>query len=641
MTNGVKNREVLSRGQRLAVAASRIRADLAFAVLDIFVVVAAYTLGLAIRMLDPLVGDPADLWADLALAVPAIVLIHIIANVIAGAYGHVWEHASTSEAARVVVANASAVSVLALGNMAIRTAEVDVVIPWIVFAIGGLVSLFAMGLVRFRSRLFSIHRLAGARRVLVVGTGRDAVAFARQAPHLDGRRVIGFLSTHASGNGNGSKRLAGLQVLGDINEIATVVEDQAIDEVVVVGGDSKRARKVVDLCLDVDVSLRLLPATEEVLRDGVSAVDVRDIRVEDLLERQPVATDLAAVRSLLEGKRVLVTGAGGSIGAEVVRQVAEFNPGALCALDRDETLLHEGRLHWPPGVSSVIADVRDADRILRVFERFKPDVVFHAAALKHVPVLEEFPEEAVLTNVVGTKNVIEAGSRCGMQRFVLISTDKAVAPTSVMGATKRAAELMTQAGTERRDGCVYAAVRFGNVLGSRGSVIPTFIDQIKAGGPVTVTDRAMTRYFMTVDEAVQLVLQASSLASGSVIYLLDMGEPIRIEALARRLIRLAGLSPDKDIEIRFTGRRPGEKLTEILALDQINPTTNDKVFEVRLDHPQAHVVIDKVMELEKMALEGDTERVIALLRELTGADLLAENPVIDAETGSQAAVSWS
>jgi FlaA1/EpsC-like NDP-sugar epimerase len=432
-----------------------------------------------------------------------------------------------------------------------------------------------------------------------------------------------------------------LQVLGDINEIATVVEDQAIDEVVVVGGDSKRARKVVDLCLDVDVSLRLLPATEEVLRDGVSAVDVRDIRVEDLLERQPVATDLAAVRSLLEGKRVLVTGAGGSIGAEVVRQVAEFNPGALCALDRDETLLHEGRLHWPPGVSSVIADVRDADRILRVFERFKPDVVFHAAALKHVPVLEEFPEEAVLTNVVGTKNVIEAGSRCGMQRFVLISTDKAVAPTSVMGATKRAAELMTQAGTERRDGCVYAAVRFGNVLGSRGSVIPTFIDQIKAGGPVTVTDRAMTRYFMTVDEAVQLVLQASSLASGSVIYLLDMGEPIRIEALARRLIRLAGLSPDKDIEIRFTGRRPGEKLTEILALDQINPTTNDKVFEVRLDHPQAHVVIDKVMELEKMALEGDTERVIALLRELTGADLLAENPVVDAETGSQAAVSWS
>jgi FlaA1/EpsC-like NDP-sugar epimerase len=228
-----------------------------------------------------------------------------------------------------------------------------------------------------------------------------------------------------------------------------------------------------------------------------------------------------------------------------------------------------------------------------------------------------------------------------MQRFVLISTDKAVAPTSVMGATKRAAELMTQAGTERRDGCVYAAVRFGNVLGSRGSVIPTFIDQIKAGGPVTVTDRAMTRYFMTVDEAVQLVLQASSLASGSVIYLLDMGEPIRIEALARRLIRLAGLSPDKDIEIRFTGRRAGEKLTEILALDQINPTTNDKVFEVRLDHPQAHVVIDKVMELEKMALEGDTERVIALLRELTGADLLAENPVVDAETGSQAAVSWS
>ncbi len=224
---------------------------------------------------------------------------------------------------------------------------------------------------------------------------------------------------------------------------------------------------------------------------------------------------------------------------------------------------------------------------------------------------------------------------------MLISTDKAVAPTSVMGATKRVAELMTQLGTARGDGCIYTAVRFGNVLGSRGSVIPTFVEQIKSGGPVTVTDPEMTRYFMTVDEAVQLVLQASAIAEGSEVFLLDMGEPIRIEALARRLIRLAGLSPDRDIEIRFTGRRPGEKLSEMLALDPLEPTAHEKIFEARLSHPRAHVLMDKVVELEKLALDGDSTRVVDLLNDLTGAELIGEDPVVVIDEDEPAAVTWS
>ncbi|HEX6220354.1 MAG TPA: nucleoside-diphosphate sugar epimerase/dehydratase [Acidimicrobiia bacterium] len=635
----------LTRVQRLASAASRVQADIAFAVLDVFIVVAAYTLGLALRMLDPLVGDSIELWRDLAVAVPVIVAVHLLANVAAGAYGHVWEHASTSEAARVVVANLGASTVLVLGNVILRDiSDNGVIIPWSVFVIGFLASLFGMGLVRFRSRLFSYHRLSGAIKVLVVGTGRDAVAFARQAPHVGGRRVVGFLangSTQAD-KPNGPRRLAGLQVLGRLEDIAEIVQSHGIEEVVLIGGDSERIRRVVDLCLNVDVGLRLLPSAEDVLRDGVSAVDVRDIEVEDLLDRQPVETDLASVRELLEGKRVLVTGAGGSIGCEVVRQVFQFGPGEVFALDRDETLLHEGKLHWPDTVNVMLADIRDAERMLRIFEAFRPHVVFHAAALKHVPVLENHPEEAVLTNIVGTRNVIEAGSRTGMERFVLISTDKAVAPTSVMGATKRAAELMTQAGSVRPDGCVYTAVRFGNVLGSRGSVIPTFVEQIKAGGPVTVTDPEMTRYFMTVDEAVQLVLQATTLATESEIYLLDMGEPIRIEALARRLIRLAGLSPDKDIEIRFTGRRPGEKLNEILATDRLDSTAHEKISEVRISHPLAPVVMHQVVELEKLALEGDSARVIELLKELTGADIVVgPHSYIDVDTDAASAVSWS
>ena len=641
MTVGVNGGEPPTRSQRLAAAASRVQADLAFAALDIFIVITAYTLGLALRMLDQQVDNP-ELWPDLMMAMPIIIVVHLLANMAAGTYGHVWEHASTSEAARVAAANIAASTALFAAVGIMRWGDWDVVlVPISVLAIGGLVSLFGMGMVRFRSRLFSFHRLSGASDVLVVGTGSEAVAFARQAPRLGaGRRVVGFLADEKE-KANGSRRLAGLQVLGSVSEIADVVESYEVDEVVVVGGDTEKVREVVDMCLDVDVRLRMIPSAEDVLADGVSAVDVRDIQVEDLLVRQPVETALESVVDLLRGKRVLVTGAGGSIGSEVVRQVLGFEPSAVCALDRDETLLHDGSLRWRGKPSIVLGDVRDPERMIRVFEQFRPDVVFHAAALKHVPMLEDHPEEAALTNVVGTRNVIEAGTRTGMQTFVLISTDKAVAPSSVMGATKRAAEMMTQAGASRRDGCVYTAVRFGNVLGSRGSVIPTFVDQIKSGGPVTVTDPAMTRYFMTVDEAVQLVLQASALARGSEVFLLDMGEPIRIESLARRLIRLAGLSPGRDIEIHFTGRRPGEKLSELLAMEPMEPTMHEKIFEVHLDHVQGPILMDSVAELEKLAWAGDRQRVLRLLEDLTGARLSTDSSAAAPTEEEPAAAQWS
>lgn len=643
MFNGANGGTSTKKGQKLAAAASQVRADFAFAVLDIFVVIAAYTLGLAVRMLDPTIGETANLWSDLAFAMPFIMAAHLVSNIVAGAYGHVWEHASTSEAARVVVANAGASAFLVLANFAIRRLDPEfLVIPWSVFVVGGLVSVFAMGMVRFRSRLFSLHRLSGAQTVLVVGTGWEAVSFARQAPQLDGeRRVIGFLTDEPSG-ANGARRLAGLEILGCLEDVAAVVEDHDVDEIVVVGGDSEKIRRVVDLCLDVEARLRMLPVARDVLRDGVSAVDIRDIRVEDLLARDQVKTDLASLMELLEGRVVMVTGAGGSIGSEIVRQVLQFDPAMVCALDREETLLHDAEIRWAGRARVVLADVRDPERVLRVFEEFRPDVVFHAAALKHVPVLENHPEEAVLTNIIGTRNVIEAGSRNGMQRFVLISTDKAVQPTSVMGATKRTAELMTQLGAARDDGCVYTAVRFGNVLGSRGSVIPTFVEQIKSGGPVTVTDPEMSRYFMTVNEAVQLVLQASALAQGSEVFLLDMGEPVRIETLARRLIRLAGLSPGRDVEILFTGRRPGEKLSEILALDPLAPTPHEKIYEVQLRSPRGYMLMDAVAQMEKMALGGNRQGLVDLLRELTGdVPQLDEDEVVVIEDGPSAAVSWN
>jgi len=632
-----------SWGQSLATMASRVRADVVFAFLDVFVVVASYTIGMGLRMLDPAVTQRGEYWSEFAIAIPFIVLLYLLANVFVGAYGHVWEYASTNEAIRVVVGSAAATALVFGVSWAGRwLIGLELIVPYAVIVIGGLLSLFAMGMVRFRSRLFSFHRGSGAMRTLIVGVGRDAVAFSRIAPQLDGGRVVvGFVSDEVA-NVSPQRRLAGLEVLGSVSKIPELVEDLAIGEIVVVGGDSEAARKVVDLCLDVDARLRMLPSAEDVVRDGVAAIDVRDIRVEDLLIRQPIQTDLSALEALITGRHVMVTGAGGSIGSEIVKQVLEFGARSVCALDRDETLLHDASLRWPRSdvTHPVLGDVRDAERMIRLFEQATPEIVFHAAALKHVPVLESNPSEAVLTNVIGTRNVIEAASRVGAKRFVLISTDKAVDPTSVMGATKRVAEIMTQVGSERADDCIFTAVRFGNVLGSRGSVIPTFVEQIKNKGPVTVTHPDMTRYFMTVDEAVQLVLQASAMATGSEVFLLDMGDPVRIQDLARRLIRLAGLSPERDIKIEFTGRRPGEKLEEVLSSEPLESTSNDKVNEVKLNHPRASYLMKMVSTLESAAVAGDQAAVRALLNDLVGGGLDTDDVVVDISRPTEA-VGWS
>lgn len=623
--------------QSIAQAASRIRVDIAFAAVDLFVVFAAYAIGMWLRMLDPTVVTPREFWVDLVVAMFFIAAIHLVANAVAGGYGHVWEYASMSEAVRLMLANAVAMVLILSLSTAVRQ-PLDIVVPYTTLVVGGLLSLLMMGMVRFRSRLFSFRKHSDGPRILVVGTGLDAVAFARRTQELDGGHVVGFVSSN--GESNGHRLLADLPVLGTIADIAAIVVEEEADQIVVASNKPEQVQRIVDACIEIDVRLRILPGVKEVLEDERAPLDVRDIKVEDLLVRDPVATDMSSISEFIAGKRVLVTGGGGSIGSELVRQVFDYEPESVWALDRDETLLHEAQLRWPEKACVVLADIRDSNAVLRAFERIKPDVVFHAAALKHVPVLENHPEEAVLTNVVGTLNVIEAGSRNGVERFVLISTDKAVDPSSVMGATKRVAELLVKAGNERQDGCLYTAVRFGNVLGSRGSVIPTFVAQIRNGGPVTVTSRDMTRYFMTVDESVQLVLQASGLARDSEVFLLDMGEPVRIEDLARRLIRLAGLIPDVDIDIEFTGSRPGEKLTEELANGPVDVTAHPKIFEVQLSHPGAGVLVDAISTLEQAAKSGDTRVVTETLSSLAGGELKCRQ-LVPGEAPVEHSAAWS
>lgn len=609
-TRGVTSRGPL--GKTLAIKAARVRADFAFAITDALVVVAAYVIALAIRMLDP--GVSPRYWPELMTYLPLLAVLHIGANVLTGAYGHVWEHASIAEARQVLTSNLGVLTVMVV----VVAVQSDRPIPLSTLILGMAIATAGMGLVRFRSRMFSYRRMASAPRrprAIVVGTNRAAAVFAREASRS--LEILGFVETVATET---ERWLAGIPIIGTIDDLERFVSDLNVEQVIVVGGSDELVRRIVDLCLGIDVRLRIVPDPEAILSRTQGAVDVRDIEVSDLLPRPTVQTDLVAVRELLKGKRILITGGGGSIGSEIVRQVVQFAPAAVYALDRDETLLHEMLLSLgsrKDEVTPVLCDIRDFETLKRHVTEIRPQVVFHAAALKHVPVLEEYPDEAQKTNVRGTVNVLDAlRAAGGVERFVLISTDKAVRPSSVMGASKRVAEMVVQQEAVRSKEGIFTSVRFGNVLGSRGSVVPTFVRQIQAGGPVTITDPEMTRYFMTIDEAVQLVLQAASMAEGGEVFVLDMGEPVRIYDLARRLIRLAGLVPDRDIAIQIVGTRPGEKLSESLAHGELIPTLHPRIKVTRPPSPGPVTMYDFVALLDQLASEQDLVGVREGLRDL-------------------------
>ena len=362
-------------------------------------------------------------------------------------------------------------------------------------------------------------------------------------------------------------------------------------------------RATMDACKDLKVRMKTLPGVYELVDGKVSVKQLRDIQIEDLLGREPVDLDLDQIGAYLAGQTVLVTGAGGSIGSEICRQITRFKPKAIILLGHGENSIFEieqelKRRHPGQRTVAVIADVRDEHRIDRVFEEYKPDVVFHAAAHKHVPLMEANPEEALTNNVFGTRNVARSADSHGAKRFVMISTDKAVNPVSVMGMSKRAAEMVVQAiGSTSRT--KFMAVRFGNVLGSRGSVVPMFRKQIAEGGPVTVTHPDMTRYFMTIPEAVQLVIQAGAMGKGGEVFVLDMGEPIKITRLAEEIIRLSGMEPGKDMEIVYTGVRPGEKLfEEILTTEEVaTATKHKKVFMAKDAEPDVEILRATMREM--------------------------------------------
>ena len=534
-----------------------------FLFLDMSILLVAYVLAFVL-MKQAGVGLEHSAGPALSVFFPA--LLQLCLNKLFGLYGHVWRYASIEEALRII----SAVFVGFLVNLTywfVLCGLLDQRFSWPlpVFASGFV--LMGVGGVRFRERLFALERgkrksFPSARGVIV---GADdigveiALEFMRNADA--GMEVVGFVDEDPWKVG---RSIRGIRVLGISSELPAVVEQYEIDYIVLSAGASEKTdfMEMLDLARSTQARVQVVPSPAEVASRTLLG-GIGDVDIPRLLDREQVQIDFTEIEQYVEGSVVLVTGAGGSIGSEIARQVARFRPRCLLILDCDETHLHDLLVGEGLDALPLLANIRDQQRVERIFSEYRPDVVFHAAAHKHVPLLQQHPEEAVLTNVIGTRNLVTAAAAHECKRFLLISTDKAARPGSVMGATKRLAEILVRE-TGRQEGLAFGVVRFGNVLGSRGSVVPTFVRQIMTGGPVTLTHPDMTRYFMSIPEAVSLVLRAGALLGEGDTFHLDMGEPVRILDLAHQLIRQAGLRPGSDIKVEITGLRPGERLSEQL-----------------------------------------------------------------------------
>jgi FlaA1/EpsC-like NDP-sugar epimerase len=560
-----------------------------------------------------------------------------------GLYRRLWMYASISELRLITVAVTTA-SVLTSGVMAVLivTGRVLPGMPRSALGIDWLLSLILIGGSRFALRIFSeqatMSRPRGkAKRALILGASDAGALVVREllkSPQLN-LTPVGFLDDEPAKQNHS---LYGVNVIGPVSDLASVIDSHHIDEVIIAipSAPGRLVRSVNDICRLKGVPSRTMPGMYELIGGRVSVNHLREVDITDLLRREPVRLHDEAVGAVLEGKCILVTGAGGSIGRELCRQIARRKPSRLVLLGHGENSIFEILIELKQEysdllLSPVIADVRNAERLDSIFKEYSPQVVFHAAAHKHVPLMETNIVEAVTNNALGTRSVVQAAHDHAVEKFVLISTDKAVRPTSIYGATKRLAEMIVLEAAQKSPGS-FSVVRFGNVLGSRGSIIPIFRQQIANGGPVTITHPDMFRFFMIIPEAVYLVLQAASMENGGETFVLNMGEPVRILDLAIDLIRLSGLEPYRDIDIDYTGIRPGEKLTEELweAGTPLRKTRHPDIFRLAPDSSMPGPGLSQAIDaLSSLCHAANTDAIIALLDDLIPGSSIRETPQLD------------
>ena len=557
-----------------------------------------------------------------------LVVVTIISAIIlyfSNLYNKMWKYASISELRSLIRA-----SIVINSIFVVYIFLFQVRMPRSILIINGILDVFLLGGLRFSLRLLKdylkINKNNGAKKnVLIVGAGDAAEMVVREMhkhPELN-KEVIALVDDDPKKHG---LEIHGVEVKGDRHDIPDLINRYNVKEIIIAIPSAKGSeiKEIFELSKEDEVEVNIVPGVFEILKGDINLNQIREVKVEDLLRRDPVELNTDNISSYIEGKTVLVTGGAGSIGSELCRQVARFNPEKLIIFDINEnnTYFLELELkeeHEDLEIVPIIGSIRDKMKLEQTFTCHKPDVVFHAAAHKHVPLMEHNPEEAIKNNVLGTRNVAQVSAEFEIDRFVLVSTDKAVNPTNVMGASKRGAEMIVQR-MSRKSNTKFMAVRFGNVLGSRGSVIPIFKRQIKEGGPVTVTHKDVTRYFMTIPEAAQLVIQAGSLGDGGEVFVLDMGEPVKIMELAEDLIELSGLEVGKDIEIEVVGLRPGEKLyEELLNDDEDNlATEHERIFITSLNSCDWQKLNKSLERLENLIDKGISSKIVDELVDMVG-----------------------
>ncbi|MFY9385643.1 MAG: nucleoside-diphosphate sugar epimerase/dehydratase [Dethiobacteria bacterium] len=603
---------------------SRSRWRLLLVLIDAVLVSAALYIALYLRF-DGMI--PVKYMLAYRQLVPFFTIVLLLSFYLFGLYNRLWQYASVGELVSITasITTATIVNFLILFNSA---RDGSFLLPRSVPALHWMATILLIGFSRFswrflRGILFKNRKPGEEKYVLIVGAGDAGATLVRelkQRRYRDNLIPVGFVDDNPTKQRMG---MFGLPVLGRREDIPRLVQKYDVDEIIIAIPSASREviGEIVDICQTTPASLKILPDIYELINGRVSVSQVREVRVEDILGREPVEVDLDSIAGYLTGKAILVTGAGGSIGSELCRQAARFKPRRLILLGHGENSIYEAYQDLSLEFCSLeiiplICDVKDSAAMNAAFQKYRPEVVFHAAAHKHVPLMEHCPAEAVKNNVLGTFNAARAAHDFSAESFILISTDKAVHPAGIMGATKRIAEMVVQQMARTSKTC-FASVRFGNVLDSRGSVVPLFKKQIASGGPVTVTHPEMVRYFMTIPEAVQLVIQAGALARGGEIFILDMGEPVKIISLARRMIRLAGYRPGKDIPIVFTGIRPGEKLYEELltSAEETEATLHQSIFMARPDNNFSELKLKRFLNsITDAGWNPTREEVIALIR---------------------------